>query len=92
MALIEIDIPEEEGWRDDLASRLLLVAFAAALCQFGLRLWAGVDPQGLLFAIPTFVAFAGAMQLLVFAATGIDLDAHGRTIGYVGPTGSTAAG
>lgn len=83
MALIEINIPEDEGWRDDLASRLLLVAFAAALFQFGLRLWAGVDPQGLLFAIPTFVTFAAAVQLLVFAATGVDLEAHGRRIGYV---------
>jgi hypothetical protein len=82
MALIEIDVPEAEGWRDDVAMRLLFIIFAAILMRLGLRLWAVVEPAGVVGAIPTLLCFAGGVQFLVFAVSDIDLAEHGRTIGY----------
>lgn len=82
MPLVEIDIPEEEGWQDNLASRVLLLVFAGALMQFGLKTLAGVNPEGLVMAIPTLAVWAVAVQLVLFAVAGVDLEAHGRTIGY----------
>lgn len=83
MALIELDIPEEDGWRDDVASRVLLLVLAAFILWFGVRMWGLINDVGVTGAIPTFVAFALGVELMVLAVSDIDLHAHGRTIGYV---------
>jgi hypothetical protein len=86
MALIDgplLDIPEDDGWRDDVAARVLFVIFGAVLLRLGLRLWAVVEPEGLIAAIPTFLCYAGGVQLLVLAASDVDFHAHGRTIAYL---------
>jgi hypothetical protein len=82
MALIEINIPEQEGWQDNLAARVIFALLAAMLMQFGLRAWAGVDPHGVLAAVPTAIAFGLGVQLLVFAAADLDYQRWGRPIGY----------
>jgi len=78
-----IDVPDEEGWRDVLASRLLLLMLGAVVLQFGLQLWGLINEIGVVGAIPTFVAFALGVQLLVVATTDIDLERYGRPIAYV---------
>ena len=83
MALIELDIPEEDGWRDDVASRVLLLVLAAVILWFGVRVWGLINEAGVVGAIPTFVAFALGVELLVLSVSNVDLHAHGRTIGYV---------
>lgn len=85
MPLIDIDTPDgADEFRDDLAARVLLVVFAAMILRFGLKMWAAVaGDNGLVGAIPTFVAFVLGVELLVLAVADIDLAEHGRTIGYV---------
>lgn len=84
MSLIEINIPEDDGWEDILASRLLLLILGAMLMRVGLRLWhAAFQEGGLVAGILTTLCFALGVQLLVFAIAGIDLEAHGRTIAYI---------
>ena len=82
MALIEIDIPEEEGWRDIVAARVLLLVLGAVVLRFGLRVWGLINEVGMIGAIPTFVAFVVGVQLMVLAVGTVDLERHGRTIGY----------
>ena len=82
MPLINIEIPAEDGWRDDVASRVLFAAVGIVTLILGLRLWAAVEPEGVVAAIPTFLTFAVAIQLFVFMIADIELRDHGRTIGY----------
>lgn len=82
MTLIEINIPEEDGWRDDLASRVLLLMLAGVFLRVGIRLWAGVQPDGLIAAIPTFACYAIATQLTILVVADVDLAEHGRRIAY----------
>ena len=83
MALIEIDVPEEEGWRDTVAARVLLLVLAAVILWFGLRVWGLINEAGAIGGVPTFLAFALGVELLILSVSDIDLEAHGRTIGYV---------
>ena len=85
MSLIDIDLPDDaDAARDDLAARVLLVVLGAMTLRFGLKMWAvAAGDNGLVGAIPTFVAFVLGVELLVLAVGDIDLAEHGRTIGYV---------
>lgn len=83
MALIEIDTPDDaDEWRDDIAARVCAVVLAAFVLRFGLRVWALINDVGVLGAVPTFVAFAVGVQILVLAVADIDLREYGRPIGY----------
>lgn len=83
MALIEVDIPEEEGWRDDVASRVLWLVFGGVLLLTGIRLWATVEPLGWVAAVATCGATAGGVLAMIVSISDIDLSEHGRTIGYL---------
>jgi len=83
MALIELDIPEDEGWQDILAARVLTVVLAGAILRFGLWAWAAAaGDNGLVGAIPTFVAFVLGVELLVLAVADIDYRRWARPLGY----------
>ena len=83
MPLIELDIPDEDGWQDILAARVLTVVLAAMLLRFGLWAWAAAaGDNGLVGAIPTFVAFVLGVELLVLAVADIDYERWARPLGY----------
>ena len=83
MPLIQLDIPDEDGWQDILAARVLAVVVAAMLLRFGLWAWAAAaGDNGLVGAIPTFVAFALGVELLVLAVADIDYERWARPLGY----------
>jgi len=91
LSLIEINIPEEDGWRDELASRVLLVVLAALLMRTGIRLWsAALQDAGLVAGVLTAVCFATGVQIAIFAVSDIDLQAHARTLTYVAIAALTA--
>lgn len=81
MALIEINIPEEDGYQDELAGRILLVMVAAGLFMMAFRFWSGVSQTtSLTLGALSFILMALGTQLLVFSVSGIDLEAHGRQL------------
>jgi uncharacterized membrane protein len=83
MPLIDIEIPEQDGWRDDVASRMLLFCLALVTLMLGLQLWSAVNPEGVIAAIPTFLAYATAIQIMIFAVADVDLREQGRTVAYL---------
>jgi len=82
MALIELEIPEDDGWRDDVASRVLLVVLAMVVLRAGLTLWGLTNAVGLVGAIPTFAMFAVGIQLLLVSVSTVDLERHARPLAY----------
>jgi len=85
VSLIEIDVPDDaDEFRDSMAARVLALLFGAMILRFGLKMWAAAEgPNGLIGAIPTFIAFVLGVQIMVLSVANIDLEAHGRKIGYV---------
>jgi len=77
-----LELPEEDGWRDELASRLLLLMLGALLMRLAVRTWPAVEAGGLAGAIPTMLFMALAVQIALLSIADIDLEEHGRTIGY----------
>lgn len=63
-----------------VAGHILMVIVAALLMRMGFRLWAVNEPMVPAMAAGIMLLFAVGVQLLVFAATDIDLSAHGRRI------------
>lgn len=82
MSLIEVNIPEEEGWRDDVASRVLCLVLGMLLMRAGLRMWAAASTERLAAAAATALLFALGVQIAILAAADIDFEEHGRKIGY----------
>jgi len=84
MALIEIDTPDgADEFRDDIAARVCAVVLAAFILRFGLWAWAAAaGDNGLVGAIPTFVAFVLGVELLVLAVADIDYRRWARPLGY----------
>jgi len=84
MALIDgplIDVPEEDGWQDDLGGRIMIVLLAAFMFGTGFRFWTGVaETASLTTALPSFILFAVGCELLIIAVTGVDLERWGRHI------------
>jgi len=83
MSLIEVTVPEHDGWQDNLAARILLLFLGAMIMRSGLRLWSAAYEVGIGPAIIVVLSFAVGVQIAVLSAADIDLEAHGRTIGYV---------
>jgi len=90
MNLININVPEEEGWQDNLASRILVVVLAALLMRTGLRLWSAAYEAGVVPAVLTAVMFGGGVQLVILAVSDIDMEDHARKIGLGVAIGLTA--
>jgi uncharacterized membrane protein len=80
--LIEINVPETDGWQDNLAGRLMLVLTGLLLFRMGFSVWASLMPEFILGGAVTILLFATGVQLLILAAAGIDLERWGPTIGY----------
>jgi len=76
------ELPEDDGWRDELASRLLLLMLGALLMRLSVRTWPAVEAGGLAGAIPTMLLMALAVQIAVLSIADIDYREHGRTVGY----------
>jgi uncharacterized membrane protein len=82
MPLINIDIPETEGWQDNLAARILLVLTGLLLFRMGFNTWASLMPEWYVGGAATVLLFATGVQLLLFATTDIDLERWGPVIAY----------
>lgn len=80
MPLIDIDIPEDDGWEDILATRVLALVLGMLLMRTGLRLWAGATDSGTVAAVLTALTFALGVQIAVFSVGNTDLEAHGQKI------------
>lgn len=80
--LIHIDIPEDDGWRDDVAGRLLLALLGGLVLRLSVRLWPLVEhPEtGVTAGAVVFAVTAVGVQLLVLSVGDIDLERHGRQI------------
>jgi uncharacterized membrane protein len=91
MALIEINIPEEEGWEDDLAGRILLAVTGLLAFRLGFRLWTVTNPESPFSAYTAILCYAIGVQLLIVAASDIDLERWGRRITYLTLGGLTLA-
>jgi len=78
--VISIDIPEEDGWQDNLAARILLVITALLLMRMGFRIWGALMPEFYAGAAASLLVFGCAVQLLVFAASDLDLEVWGPRI------------
>jgi uncharacterized membrane protein len=89
VSLIDINIPEEEGWQDTLASRVLALILAALLMRAGLRLWGAAIDNGVTAAVLTALTFAVGVQIAVLCASDIDFEAHSRKIAYGSVTALT---
>lgn len=83
MSLIDVTVPEGDGWQDNLAARILLLFLGAMIMRSGLRLWSAAFEVGLGASIVVVLSFALGTQIAILSAADIDLEAHGRTIGYV---------
>jgi len=83
MNLINIEVPEEDGWQDMLASRVLLLVLGALLMRVGLRLWGAALEEGTIPAVLTTLAFAMGVQIAILSVSDIDLEKHSRTVAYV---------
>jgi uncharacterized membrane protein len=87
VALIEFPDPPEgstaDQWRDDIASRVLLLIVGATCFLLGRQVWSAASTgEGVLWAVPSFGAFLVGLVLLALAQASIDLRAHARTICY----------
>jgi len=82
MSLIDIDIPDEEGWQDNLAARVLALVFGAVLLRSGLRMWGLIGPKDVFGALPTMAAFGVGVQIMLLSVADIDYERWGRPIGY----------
>lgn len=84
MPLIKLDTPDDAGeFRDDIAARVLTLVLAGFILRFGLWAWAAAaGDNGLVGAIPTFVAFVLGVELLVLAVADIDYRRWARPLGY----------
>lgn len=83
MALIDLNTPDDaDEWRDDIAVRVLALVFGAVILRFGLRMWGLIGPVGVVGALPTFIAFAVGVQMMLLSVSNIDFEEWGRPIGY----------
>lgn len=80
--LIHIDIPKDDGWRDDVAGRLLLALLGGLVLRLSVRLWPLVErPEtGATVGAVVFGVTALGVQLLVLSVADIDLERRGRQI------------
>lgn len=81
-SLIHIDIPDDDGWRDDVAGRLLLALLGGLVLRLSVRLWPLVErPEtgATVGAVVLAVSVLG-VQLLVLSVADIDLERRGRQI------------
>lgn len=85
MALYEFNLPEEEGWQDSLAGRVILVMVGLLLYRMGFRIWGGLMPEYAIGAVATLLLFAIGTQLIILAAmdpSKFNLERWGRWISY----------
>jgi hypothetical protein len=82
LPLININIPDDDGWQDRLSSRVLALALAAVLMRVGLRLWGAAVDGGLVAAMLTALTFAAGVQIAVLCACDINMEQYSRKIAY----------
>lgn len=82
MSLIEVNVPETEGWQDNLAARILFVMTGLLLFRMGFSTWAALMPEFYLGGIATLLLFATGVQLLIIATVDVDLERWGPWIAY----------
>jgi uncharacterized membrane protein len=79
------EIPDEEGWQDSLAGRIIFVLTGLLLFRMGFQIWASLMPEYLLGAVASVVLFGVGVQLLVMSAmdpSRLDLEQWGPYIAY----------
>lgn len=76
------DVDEDAVDEDSVAARMLLILTGALLVQMSFRVWAGLLPGSLVGAGVIILLMATAVQLWVFAASGLDMKRWGRVVGY----------
>lgn len=82
MSLIKLEIPDDDGWQDILAARVLALVLGAVLLRSGLRMWGLIGPKDVLGALPTLLMFGLGVQIMVLSVADIDYERWGRPIGY----------
>ena len=80
--LIDVTIPETEGWQDNLAARILLIMTGLLLFRMGFNTWAALMPEFYLGGAATVLLFAMGAQLLIIAVADVDLERWGPAIAY----------